>query len=98
MKLEIWQAFVVGAVLSWGVYVPVLHEGQTKLGAGKGPSAGSVRAFLRRSYETCALALEARTRARGMSRTRLMALPAGSRDTPRGPGSRFPRAGPCSSA
>lgn len=45
MKLEIWQAFVLGAVLSWGVYVPVLHEGQRQLGDGK-PSAGSVRAFL----------------------------------------------------
>lgn len=45
MKLELWQAFVLGAVLSWGVYVPVLHEGQKELGGGK-PSAGSVRAFL----------------------------------------------------
>src|SRR5881628_1471674 len=45
MKLEIWQAFVLGTVLAWGVYVPVLHEGQKKLGADK-PSAGSVRAFL----------------------------------------------------
>jgi uncharacterized membrane protein len=44
--MELWQAFVLGAVLSWGIYVPVLHEGQTKMGAGKGPSAGSVRAFL----------------------------------------------------
>ena len=41
-----WAAFVVGAVLSWGVYVPVLHEGQSKMGAPGGPSAGSVRAFL----------------------------------------------------
>lgn len=46
MKFEIWQAFVLGAVLSWGTYVPVLHEGQARLGAPKGPSAGSVRAFL----------------------------------------------------
>lgn len=45
MKLEIWQAFVLGTVLSWGMYVPVLHEGQKRLGDGK-PSAGSVRAFL----------------------------------------------------
>ena len=45
MKLEIWQAFVLGTVLAWGVYVPVLHEGQKELGNGK-PSAGSVRAFL----------------------------------------------------
>ncbi len=46
MKFEIWQAFVLGAVLSWGTYVPVLHEGQSRLGAPKGPSAGSMRAFL----------------------------------------------------
>ena len=45
MKLELWQAFVLGTVLAWGVYVPVLHEGQNELGNGK-PSAGSVRAFL----------------------------------------------------
>ena len=44
MKLEIWQAFVLGTVLAWGVYVPVLYEGQKELGNGK-PSAGSVRAF-----------------------------------------------------
>jgi uncharacterized membrane protein len=45
MKFEIWQAFVLGTVLAWGVYVPVLHEGQKELGEGK-PSAGSMRAFL----------------------------------------------------
>jgi uncharacterized membrane protein len=45
MKLELWQAFVLGTVLAWGVYVPVLHEGQKELGANK-PSTGSVRAFL----------------------------------------------------
>jgi hypothetical protein len=45
MKLEIWQAFVLGTILAWGVYVPVLHEGQKELGEDK-PSAGSVRAFL----------------------------------------------------
>src|SRR5262249_49818738 len=45
MKFELWQAFVLGAVLSWGVYIPVLHEGQSKLGGGS-PSAGSLRAFL----------------------------------------------------
>jgi hypothetical protein len=45
MKFEIWHAFVLGAVLSWGVYVPVLHEGQKDLGGGN-PSAGSARAFL----------------------------------------------------
>jgi uncharacterized membrane protein len=45
MKLEIWQAFVLGTVLAWGVYVPVLHEGQRDLGNGN-PREGSVRAFL----------------------------------------------------
>jgi hypothetical protein len=45
MKLELWQAFVLGTVLAWGVYVPVLHEGQRELGGGK-PGEGSVRAFL----------------------------------------------------
>jgi uncharacterized membrane protein len=46
MSFETWMAFVVGAVLSWGVYVPVLHEGQATMGGGGGPSAGAVRAFL----------------------------------------------------
>jgi uncharacterized membrane protein len=45
MKLELWQAFVLGTILAWGVYVPILHEGQKELGEGK-PSAGSMRAFL----------------------------------------------------
>ena len=45
MSFETWMAFVVGAVLSWGVYVPVLHEGQSTMGGGS-PSAGAVRAFL----------------------------------------------------
>jgi hypothetical protein len=45
MKLEIWHAFVLGAVLSWGIYVPVLHEGQSTLGGNK-PSEGALRAFL----------------------------------------------------
>jgi hypothetical protein len=45
MKLELWQAFVLGTILAWGIYVPVLHEGQKELGENK-PSAGSVRAFL----------------------------------------------------
>lgn len=45
MKFEIWQAFVLGAVLSWGVYVPVLHEGQSQLGGGR-PGNGAARAFL----------------------------------------------------
>jgi uncharacterized membrane protein len=44
MKFELWHAFVIGAVLSWGIYVPVLHEGQTVIG-GK-PSDGAARAFL----------------------------------------------------
>ena len=44
MKFE-WWMFVVGAVLSWGIYVPVLHEGQSAMGDGK-PSTGAVRAFL----------------------------------------------------
>ena len=44
MKFE-WWMFVVGAVLSWGVYVPVLHQGQAAMGGGN-PSAGAVRAFL----------------------------------------------------
>jgi uncharacterized membrane protein len=42
---EYWLAFVVGAVLSWGVYVPVLHEGQAAMGGGR-PSAGALRSFL----------------------------------------------------
>jgi uncharacterized membrane protein len=45
MSFETWMAFVLGAVLSWGVYVPVLHEGQATMGGGS-PSAGAVRAFL----------------------------------------------------
>ncbi len=44
MKFELWHAFVLGAVLSWGVYVPVLHEGQTKLGGDV--KTKSLRAFL----------------------------------------------------
>jgi hypothetical protein len=44
MKM-LWLAFVLGAILSWGVYVPTLHEGQKELGDGK-PAAGAVRAFL----------------------------------------------------
>lgn len=46
MTSNIWIAFVAGAVISWGVYVPVLHEGQSKMGGEGGPSAGAVRAFL----------------------------------------------------
>jgi uncharacterized membrane protein len=44
MKFEWWLAFVLGAVLSWGVYVPVLHEGQTTIGGAK--ETRSLRAFL----------------------------------------------------
>src|SRR5262245_57939647 len=44
MKME-WWMFVVGAIVSWGVYVPVLHEGQASMGGGK-PSDGAIRAFL----------------------------------------------------
>jgi uncharacterized membrane protein len=40
-----WLAFVVGAIVSWGVYVPVLHEGQRAMGGGR-PSAGALRSFL----------------------------------------------------
>ncbi len=28
----VWIAFVVGAVLSWGMYGPILHKGQVQLG------------------------------------------------------------------
>ena len=28
-----WMIFVVGAILSWGVYGPALHKGQTQLGS-----------------------------------------------------------------
>src|SRR5262245_50528705 len=45
MKDSMWLFFVVGAFLSWGSYVPVLHEGQTALGGGK-PAPGALRAFL----------------------------------------------------
>src|SRR5436309_1976271 len=44
MKFEPWHAWVLGAVLSWGVYVPVLHEGQMNMG-GKSQT-GSLRGFL----------------------------------------------------
>jgi hypothetical protein len=46
MKMNLWLAFVIGAVLSWGIYVPVLHEGQTKLGNPPPGPSGSLRAFL----------------------------------------------------
>ena len=44
MKIELWHAFVLGAVLCWGVYVPVLHEGQTTMGGD--PKSRSIRGFL----------------------------------------------------
>jgi hypothetical protein len=28
----VWMIYVVGAILSWGVYGPALHKGQTQLG------------------------------------------------------------------
>src|ERR1700740_2701168 len=31
-RSKMWIVFVIGAVLSWGVYGPVLHKGQTQLG------------------------------------------------------------------
>jgi hypothetical protein len=44
MKFELWHAFVLGTILTWGVYVPVLHEGQTTLGGD--PKTRGLRAFL----------------------------------------------------
>ncbi len=38
--MKLWMWFVAGAVLTWGAYVPVLHEGQNLL------DRGSLRAFL----------------------------------------------------
>src|SRR5215813_2652263 len=29
----VWVIFAVGAVLSWGIYGPILHKGQTQLGS-----------------------------------------------------------------
>jgi hypothetical protein len=47
---DLWLLFVAGAILSWGCYVPTLHEGQGSLGrtqAGKpNPKEGALRAFL----------------------------------------------------
>lgn len=40
-----WIVFVAGAALSWGCYVPTLHEGQKELGGGA-PPKGPLRAFL----------------------------------------------------
>ncbi|MCK6483451.1 MAG: hypothetical protein L6R00_04865 [Phycisphaerae bacterium] len=39
---NLWLVFVVGAVLSWGAYVPTIHHGQLGFGTPKGP----FRAFL----------------------------------------------------
>lgn len=44
MKMELWHAFVLGAILSWGVYVPVLHEGQMTIGGDV--KSKSLRGFL----------------------------------------------------
>jgi uncharacterized membrane protein len=44
--MPLWIAFVIGVVISWGAYVPVLHEGQSNLGGAAGPGGGSLRAFL----------------------------------------------------
>jgi uncharacterized membrane protein len=38
--MKLWQIFVLGAVLSWGSYVPLMHHGQTLL------KGGALRAFL----------------------------------------------------
>lgn len=38
--MKLWMLFVVGAILAWGCYVPLMHQGQTLL------KGGAVRAFL----------------------------------------------------
>ena len=38
--MKLWLVFVVGAVVSWGTYVPLMHHGQTLL------KGGALRAFL----------------------------------------------------
>ncbi len=38
--MKLWLIFVIGAVLSWGSYVPLMHHGQTLL------KGGALRAFL----------------------------------------------------
>jgi hypothetical protein len=43
--MPLWLAFVIGVIISWGTYVPLVHEGQSKLGGGN-PGDGSLRAFL----------------------------------------------------
>lgn len=44
--MKLWLVFVVGAILAWGCYVPMLHEGQKVLGGKPSPGAGAMRAFL----------------------------------------------------
>ncbi len=38
--MKLWMLFVAGAILTWGSYVPFLHEGQVQL------KGGALRAFL----------------------------------------------------
>lgn len=38
--MKLWLVFVIGAVVSWGAYVPLMHHGQTLL------KGGALRAFL----------------------------------------------------
>lgn len=38
--MKLWLLFVIGAVISWGSYVPLMHEGQSQL------KGGALRAFL----------------------------------------------------
>ena len=38
--MKLWQLFVLGAIVSWGSYVPLMHQGQTLL------KGGALRAFL----------------------------------------------------
>ncbi len=38
--MKMWLVYVIGAVLAWGSYVPMMHEGQTLL------KGGALRAFL----------------------------------------------------
>ncbi len=38
--MKLWMIFVVGAILSWGSYVPMIHQGQAYL------EKGALRAFL----------------------------------------------------
>ncbi len=38
--MKMWLLYVIGAILAWGSYVPMMHEGQTLL------KGGALRAFL----------------------------------------------------